>query len=232
MARPTFGTIVTDMQGSIGGNTFRKSRFGTIMYPKWVPTNNPTEEQSRVRAILGGSNAAFEALDADQKAAWGTYAANSPMYTKNGALYTPSAREAFIKFYLIASMAGITPIENGPTAFGLPSDPGNIVASASADTQKLSIAFHPADEPFGETGGYLLVYCSMPQSASKQTLQGPMVFAGKIAGNGTTPLTSPNTTIDIPFAAAEGHGLFLDLRVMRADGRISEPFRQATVVGA
>jgi hypothetical protein len=101
----------------------------------------------------------------------------------------------------------------------------------SEATQQVTITFDDTMDWCDETGGFLFLYLSRPQNITVNYFKGPYLIAGSIDGDDTTPPTSTGT-MSVPFAVTEGQKVFAQARIMRADGRLSEPFRVNCTVAA
>ena len=125
--------------------------------------------------------------------------------------------------------AGLSVVDAGPTVYTLPNfSAPTMVADESA--QEVDLSYTNTDSWAGEVGGAMLLSLGRPQNPSINYFKGPYRYADKVAGAATPP-TSPET-ITPPFPITEGQKVFGFVRVCRADGRLSEPFRLEAVVQA
>ena len=95
-----------------------------------------------------------------------------------------------------------------------------ITASAIAVVNTVSIGFENTDDWANETGGAMLVYTARPQNPSINFFKGPYRFAALIAGDDTTPPTSPEA-LTAAFAFEAGQKIFGRVQVTDVDGRLS-----------
>lgn len=79
MAKIKFGTIVSDIRGSIDSVTFSRSRYGAYARKKVTPVNPNTERQSDVRTMFGAASSGFRSLGKAVIDAWNAVA---PEYTR------------------------------------------------------------------------------------------------------------------------------------------------------
>ena len=67
MALATFGTIVTELIGKVGGNVFQRGAYGNIMKRKGLPKNPQSETQTVERSHLSASSKSWDALTDEQR---------------------------------------------------------------------------------------------------------------------------------------------------------------------
>lgn len=77
----------------------------------------------------------------------------------------------------------------------------------------------------------MLIQVSRPMNASINFFKGPYRIAGKVQGDSVAPPVSPEA-VAAPFAFVAGQQLALEIKVSRADGRLSAKFRGTNVAGA
>lgn len=227
--RAQFGTIVVAASGSVGGQTFSRNRYGPYVRTKAMPVNPNTAFQQAVRTIMAGLMTAWrDTLTDEQRAAWTTYAENTPVPGKFGESTILTGNAMYARCNVPRLQAGLARVDPGPTTFGVDSFTAP-VPTADASDDEVSVAYTNTDDWAGEVGGALLIYLSRPKGPGINFFKGPYQYAGKVAGAALPP-TSPEV-ITAPFALAEGQKVFMKVVSVRADGRISSPFRVgATVV--
>lgn len=224
MAQVKFGGGVTEVSGSVGGNTFARNRFGFYIRPRTKPVNPNSSGQSNVREALSFLAELWHSgLTAAQRVAWGTYAAAIAMKNRLGETIYLTGFNHFIRSNAELKRHALTVVEDGPTELALPEKDPTFAVTGSAATQKLSVTFDNTLGYANEGGGYLMTYMGTPQLVTRNFFASPWRYAGKIDGNDTTPPTSP-VELDPPFTLVEGQKVFMYARVVRADGRVSEPF--------
>ena len=82
-----------------------------------------------------------------------------------------------------------------------------------------------------ETGGYLYLFQGVPQNPQRNFFDGPWRNYGMVSGVTGTPVVSPQVGA-VQFAIAEGQRQWVYARIQRADGRLSEKFRDSTFCAA
>lgn len=218
--------------GSIGSMTASHNRYGYYFRNRIVPTNPSSQRQQAIRSIFGALAGLWSsALSAAQRAAWNTYGLSITKYDAVGQPYTLPGSQWFIGNNAVILQAGGTRVDDGPTTLTLPEPDPTFTPSVSEATQLISIAFDTGLDWVGEDDAYMTVKMSAPGGAGTTYNKGPYRLAGSIAGDSGTPPTSPQT-LACPFPVAAGQVVSIEARIVRADGRVSEPFRSTVAVAA
>jgi len=218
---------VTAVSGSIGGLTGSHNKGGMYFRARSQPVNTNTSFQQVVRNFLSQVTAAWQQiLTAAQRAAWETYAANVPLIDSLGESRNVSGIAMYVRSNVIRLQAGLARIDAGPTTFSLPTFTAPTVA-VDATADEMDVAYTSTDAWAGEVGGAMIAFASRPQAASINYFRGPYRLAGIVAGAATPP-TSPET-LTLPFPVVVGHVVHSKIAVVRADGRLSSPFRLSSV---
>lgn len=218
------GSIITAASGKMGGIVASHNAGGQYFRQYRVPTNPSSIYQEAVRNAVATLTTRWTAVvTLNQRAAWAVYAQNVSVSNPLGDTNLNSALSWYCACNVPRIQAGVSVIDAGPTVFTM----ANLtppVATITAAGTTASLAFTNTDAWANEAGGYLLVYASRPQSPGINFFKGPYRYAGKVTGAGTPP-TSP-ATITLPFVSGPaGSRQFFQVRAVRADGRISAPFR-------
>lgn len=225
MALIGLGGGVTEIRGSIGGTVFSKNRYGAYARKRTVPVDPGSTAQTKIRATYGQvRNAWFSVLTAQQRTDWATYATNVPVQNRLGQSITLTGWNMFSRTNSALLYNDMDIIADAPTDFSLAEQDATLAITVSEATQLVSVAFDDTMDWCDEDGSALLLYVSRPQNPTVNYFKGSYLIAGTIDGDSGTPPTSP-TTIALPFAAVEGQKIFAQARIVRADGRFSEPFR-------
>lgn len=223
MAQIKFGGGVTEMSGSIAGNTFARNRYGAYVRARTVPTNPQTAAQVKIRACMAQLKTAWLALSAAQRAAWATYAANVAMTNRLGETIYLSGYNMYCRTNAALLYQGADLLAAAPTTFTLgEQDPLFSIAAVGA-TGVITVTFDDSMGWCAEVGGYMLLQQSRPQNPSVNFFAGPWVTAGALGG-AVVPIESPQVFTSA-FTLAAGKKVFVQARILRADGRLSQPFR-------
>lgn len=232
MALIKFGGGVADMRGSIGGTVFSRNRYGAIARNRTVPVDPSSTAQQKIRSIMSVvRNAWFNTLTAAQRTAWGTYAAGVEMTNRLGESVYLTGWNHFARSAACILYNDLDIVAAGPTELALPEQDETLSVTASEATGLLSLSFDTDSAWVDEDDAYLICYASRGKNPTVNSFKGPYMIAGKLAGDSVTPLTSPQT-VTSPYTLTEGQKVFIQCRILRADGRLSEPFRAVCTVAA
>jgi hypothetical protein len=232
MALVKFGGGITEMRGSIGGSVFSRNRSGATVRARTTPVNPKTALQSAIRAIISFVSQSWRtATTAAQKAGWAVYAANVPAKNKLGEVISLSGFNQYVKSNVAAQNAGLTAILSAPSVFTLPGEDSTLAAVISEGSQEIAVTFDATREWVDEDNAGLLIYMGMPQDDSIEFFDGPWRYAGIISGDGTAPPVTGDA-VAVPFPVVADQKVFVQARIIRADGRLSDTFRSSTIAGA
>lgn len=232
MALIKLGGGVADIRGSIGGTVFSKNRYGSYTRNRTIPVNPSSSAQTKIRATLGQvRNAWFSVLTQAQRDAWAVYATNVPVQNRLGETINLTGWNMFARTNTALLYNDETIVAAAPTDFSLAEQDSTLAITVSEATQLISVSFDDTMDWCDEDGSFLFIYASRPQNATVNFFKGPYLIAGQVDGDSVTPPTTPET-MAVPFPVVEGHKLFVQARICRADGRLSEPFRVDCSVAA
>lgn len=223
--------LLTQMSGSIGGMVGYQGKGGLTLRARAVPTDPATSFQVAVRnAMAQAATAWIETLTQAQRNGWELYAQNVPLVGPLGEPREVSGQNMYCRSNIPRIQAGVGRVDDAPTTFDLGSftDPS---ATASAGSGIVSVSFTDTDAWANEDDAYMLVYCSTPQSVTRNFFKGPYQLALAIAGDSATPPTSPGQFNPVP-PPIQGQPMFFRVGVSRADGRLNRSFRGEIVVTA
>ena len=224
------GSHITQASGSLAGVTYSHNRGGQYTRARAIPVDPGSPYQVEVRNYVSALTSAWGSLLTQaQRTAWDTYAELVPLLDSLGDPRNAGGIAHYVRSNVPRLQAGLSQQDDAPTIYDLGEYTAPTIESATAPDQ-VSVGFNPSDAWANETGSAMLLYGSRGQNPSINFFKGPYRFAGPIAGDDTTPPTSP-TVITNPFTLTDGQRLFLQGRVSRADGRLSSPFRLFSAVG-
>lgn len=232
MALIKFGGGVVGMAGSIAGTTFSRNRYGSYARARTKPINPNTALQQKIRASLATLTARWsQTLTAVQRAAWNLYGANVVMNNRLGENINLSGFNHYIRSNIILSQLNITLVDAGPVIFEIPEADPTFAITASEATQQISYTFDNTRDWADEDDAYLVVYQGAPQNAQRNFFAGPWQYMDHTAGVNGSPPASP-VAAGVEMAIAEGQHLWCYARILRADGRMSAPFRDDVLCAA
>jgi len=218
--------IVTAASGSIGGQTFARNRFGMYLRARSVPVNPSTPLQVTTRSNLNNMvNRWSTVLTDDQRLGWKAYAGAVPVLDKLGQTQYLTGQQWYLKCNLCRLAAGLSLKDTAPLETAMAAGT-EITAALNPAQNSVAVSFVTAagsDDWAREVGGALLVQVGSPCTQAVNFYNGPWQVLGAVLGAATPP-TSP-ATFALPFDIGPTNRVFLRYRFIRADGRISPPFR-------
>lgn len=234
MALIRFGGGIIQASGSIAGTTHARNRFGNYVRSRTKPVNPKSDRQVEARSVIqdlaaywGGSN-----MTDAKRLAWGTYAGAITMKNRLGESVNVTGFNQFIRSNAARLPVGGSIVEDGPTTLLLPGSDPTIAVSADAGTQLLTIAFDDSQDWCSEADAFLSIEMGQPQNPTRNFFGGPYRNAGGIAGIYPGGVSSP-VTLPAPFTLTAGQKIWARAKIIRADGRISNPFyAPALIVGS
>ena len=232
MALIKFGGGVVQMAGSIAGTTFARNRYGNYARARTKPTNPNSAGQQEVRAAMAFLTDRWSAtLTAVQRTAWNLYAANVVMTNRLGESMNLSGFNHYIRSNLEYKRIFGATQDVGPVVFEIPAADPTFAITASEATQNISVV-HDAGMPWAdENGAAMLIYQGYPQNGQRNFFAGPWRYLANIPGINGAPAGSPSDHAAV-IAFAETQHLWCYARIVRVDGRLSQPFRADAICAA
>lgn len=232
MALIKFGGGVIQMSGSVAGNTYARNRYGNYVRARTKPINPQTGRQTAVRAAMAALTTRWsQVLTALQRTAWNLYASNVAMTNRLGETINLTGFNHYLRSNIFRQTYSKTIIDDGPVIFELPAqDPLFTIAGGEA-AQQITVSFDDTMDWDNEDNGFLVYYQGTPQNAQRNFFDGPWRLLSFTAGVTGVPVASPVVEA-VVFAIAEGQRQWAYARIYRADGRVSQPFRDNAFIGA
>jgi len=232
MALVRFSGGIGDIRGSIGGTTFSKNRYGNYARGRITPVNPNSSAQQAVRNDMGAVVSLwFSGLSAVQRAAWAVYAAGLNFTNKLGESITLTGFNHFVRSNIARKSNGMTVVTTAPVEISLPPTDSEFAVDVSEASQLMTVNFDDAADWCAEDSAYMSIHQGLPQNSACGFFGGHFRRIGNILGNSGSPPTSPQT-IALTFPAAVTQKDWAFGRVQRADGRLSEKFRDDCIVGS
>jgi len=224
MALIKLGGGIAQMSGSIAGTTFARNRYGAYARNRTIPINPSTPAQNKIRGTAANLKAAWiNDLTPVERSAWDQYAANVTMVNRLGEAVNLSGYNQFCRTNAALLYQGEAIIEAAPIEFSVGEQDPTLAVAATADDQKIQVTFDDDLAWANEVGGYMLLQMGLPQNPSVNFFKGPWKTIGKISGAAEAP-ASPAQFSSV-YTIATGQRIFIQARIIRADGRLSAPFR-------
>ena len=212
------------LSGSAGGIVASHNRGGTYFRQRAIPVNPQTPEQVAVRGFLSQLTSIWvNTLSVAQRTAWDVYALNVLIPNRLGDPRNIGGVGQYVRSNVPRLQAGLPRVDNAPTVFDLGDFTDPTIISITAPTA-LSLGFTESDAWVSEDDAGMLVLASRGQNASINFFKGPYRFADSIDGEVAIPPTTP-AAIVLPFIIAATQRVFIEVKVSRADGRLSSTFR-------
>ncbi len=232
MATIRFGAGIVDARGSIGGTVFSRNRGGAYIRARTAPINPNTPRQGLVRADLSNVVALWsDSLSQANRDQWGVYAAAIPRVNRLGETIFWTGFNTFVGNNTMRLQNDLPVVSIGPATLSLPVPDSDMSASASVATQLVTVNFTDSLDWAGEDSAAMQIRMGIPVPATRNFFNGPYRIAGTLEGNTAVPLTSPQT-LPVPFPVQLGQKVFVQGKITRADGRVSNDFRDDAIAGA
>jgi hypothetical protein len=232
MALVKLGGGIVGISGSIAGNTFARNRYGNYMRARTKPINPNSSRQQVIRSALAALTTKWsQVLTAAQRESWKLYGESVSMLNRLGESIFLTGFNHFLRSNIPLAQAGEANVLPGPTLFELPITDLTFAISISEATQLITLTFDDTATWCDEDDAFLLLYQGSPQNAQRNFFAGPWRYAGKLEGDSVTP-PATSATVACSFVATEAQKIWVYARILRADGRMSQPFRADVVVGA
>lgn len=220
--------LITSASGSIGGLTASHNRGGQYFRARAIPTNPNSEAQVAVRTAMANLVARWkDVLTVGQRDAWRTYAENTVVTNPVGDIVTMTGQNAYLRGNVARVRAGLSPIDDGPTTFGLP-DLNPVEYQALAPASGI-LTFDDSQAWVNNPAAALIVQLGPPVSPAINFFAGPFRLAGSVLGDSGSPPTSP-ASIDPPEGVAEGQKIFARASLVDAEGRLSSAQIVQTII--
>jgi hypothetical protein len=205
------------------------NRYGYYLRNRVKPTNPSSPRQQEIRTIMAECSQRWSGtLTSDQRAGWEVYASNIARYNRIGSTIYLTGHAMYVSCNSARIYAGLDAVDDAPTILTLPEVDGSLAATANEGGQQISIAFDDTREWCSEDDAAMTLQMSMPSGAGTNYNMGPFRHLGVILGNSTPP-TSP-ATLDTVWPVAQGQLITVQARIIRADGRLTQPFRDTSRV--
>ncbi len=107
MARVQYGSIITNISGSLGGHTFQENAYGKTVRNKPIPLRPTTEDQLAMRRYFINSQNAWQNLTTLQVNTWNTFASLHPWYSKHNPSSKLSAYAIFMAWQQLRQAANM-----------------------------------------------------------------------------------------------------------------------------
>lgn len=185
MANVEFGSIVTQINGSVGGQTFQKNRFGHTLKNKNTMCKPNSEAQNASKVILSDVARYWQMLSNEQRTGWDTYAQTYPSYPASGSSVAISGYNLFCKYNYYRRLGGLDLLADAT----LTNNPYSIVDPAFSVDGNSDLSFE-FPNPSASDFNYQL-YVSPPLKSSSNFNNGKLrlLFTGEYVTTAFEPVT-------------------------------------------
>jgi len=226
MALVKYGGGVTQASGSIGGTVHARNRFGNYIRARTKPVNPCTVRQDMIRTIMSMLVIRWSTtVTVAQRAAWHTYAAAIAMKNRLGETVYLTGFNHYVRSNVVRYDRLSTVKDDGPAELSLPEKDPDMYCVGYVASQKIAVSFSKLLPWYTDAGSQLVIFMGEPQLATRNFFNGPWKCAGGVSiGEDSPKMITP------PFTLTLGQKVWYYGRIMRADGRLSEPFTVASIV--
>ena len=232
MALMKYGAGIVQMSGSIAGTTFARNRFGNYARARTKPVNPKSSNQILVRAVLAELSTRWaQTLTAVQRTAWNLYASSVAMNNRLGESINLTGYNHYIRSNSWFLRMGRTLVDDGPVVFELPDQDPTMAITASEATQQITMTFDDTLAWCSEDDAMLVILQGDPQNPQRNFFNGPWRGRSAKVGAAGVPVTSPLDYASIT-VVSELQRVWSKFRILRADGRLSQPFTANTFCAA
>lgn len=225
------GVGITAASGSLGGSTFSHNASGAYVRLTGQTVNPNSPLQQQVRNQFKAATQAWSGLTQVQRDSWVAFANAIVFKDSLGQDYKLNPYQHYVRSYLAMIDAGLTPVQTGPSVLTLPEADPTFSAVASEGAQTVSVTFDNTLAWANEDGAGLRIGHSLPVGGSRNFMSQHYRNTGTIEGDAITPPTSPDAQT-AQFTIAETQKIAVSGLILRADGRVSEPFWDTVTVAA
>jgi hypothetical protein len=182
MAKAYYGSIVTDIIGSIGGLTFQTSNQSKIIRQRPMGINAFTELQISMQSQFSQAVVYWDALSSANKALWNNFASAHPKIDYYGNSKTISGFNWYVSLYITRAIMGVSPPSAPPTygAVAAPPVPTSVFQSAY---QSFDITFSPA---YAHPNDNIFCFASFLQHTMNTSDHGGLAYFRRIDPGTTT----------------------------------------------
>jgi len=173
MALVKFGGGITQMSGSIAGNTFARNRYGNYVRSRTKPVNPNSAAQTRIRDIIAYLTHVWaDIITTQQRADWGVYASNVNMKNKLGETINLSGFNHYIRSNSCRLYFYRFVVNEAPVDFTLPEKDAALTIDVDDTPQLITVAFNDSLAWDNENGGKMFMRMGIPQNGQRNFFLG------------------------------------------------------------
>lgn len=223
MALVKLGGGVTDIRGSVAGNTFSRSKAGNYVRSRKKPVNPRSATQMARRANVAWLSTYWsKELTEQQRTDWRAYATGTTWTNKLGETITNNGLSAFLRLNVLHRLIPSVIIAEAPLAMG---HGGGIDFTFAAESDTSKIQINEPDIAFDKDVELQNVWFfqGLPSEAGRLATPKGFKYIGRIWGSVGNPLAFP---YELTSAYTMQAGQLITLRAMWHDEfyRVAGPF--------
>jgi len=215
MAIITPSSLISEIRGSVGVNTYSKNRYGAYVKAKLVQTNPDTVFQQLRRDAMAEAVAAWQSLTDEEAQEWFDFVKSKRESNSLAFKFTRSAFNEFCARYINRSL--VLSMDDD-----FPALPVNrrypILDTVSFSTDTIELAWHSFENPINTA---IIVYASEPMSPGIRSMN-PSWLKALVGFDATTLSGSVNIFDDYvgrfsPGPADAGKRIFFAMKAINTD---------------
>lgn len=220
MAVIMLGGGVTDIRGSIAGNTFSRAKAGNYIRSRKKPVNPRSNLQGTRRAVASQLSREWgKTLTEVQRAAWRAYADATTWTNKLGQVITIPGISAFLRTGAMLILVGEAYQPAAPSSSGQ-AGALDFTFTATEDDQKIVITEPAAPWDKSTDDDYAVFFQGLTMPDGRIMTPSKFNYLGALEGDATTPPTFPYE-FDSKFTFAEGNQITIASVHLDELGRVS-----------
>lgn len=229
MATIETGSIVSDIRGSIGGETYSRNPGGLYVKARSSPAQPASAYRDTVQAALTALTQAWSGtLTESQRTGWRQYAKTWPDHNRLGQVIQHTGFNHFVRcnFYFYVAYSSIqfsNPPEAGPAH--LP----QFTFTANSGTNQVTIALPMVSYPTPPVWQFLFLYIGKEVNTGRNYYSTPWRWRSHNYWNGTIWTHDP-WVVSTPWNITSGKKLFCKMATVLEHGETSKLFQTDVII--
>lgn len=230
MALALYGGGITDQRGSVGGNTFSRSRYGATIRAKTSPLNPKTTFQGEVRVRLQSiSNMWSQVLSDSDRAQWNAFALTQPTTNRFGQISYLSGQQMFNSLSNNLVLVGGTISNTPPVTSSYPGVTSFVINAGSSPGEFVEAVV--TGTPATGTPWFLFYYTQCLTAGTSYVSSKLKLIANTAGADATFTVTSNWKSRFGNYAPVAGQKIFGMIRVIdQTTGASSAMINAVTIV--
>jgi len=223
----TAGGIVGQVSGRVAGNVFSHNKGGPYIRNGTIPTTSTTPDAMAAKGRLTAASQAWQALTADQKLGWKTFAQNNPTVNRLGHTIHLTGHQWFVRcatrlLQIPIAMPTTAPADTGPV--------GLTTLTLSADLGAGTFDYTYTATPLAATE-QARCFAFVADSAGVNFVKNQLRFIGVSAAAQASPFDCEAQLIAKFGTPTVGHYVHIAVDVIdNVSGLVSSPMVDSAIV--